>query len=134
MYLTLVSSTCLLLPRIDSHFVIKIADFGLSEDIFQRNREGVNGEVAKLPVKWMAPESLSDGHFSEKSDVVSLLSCLNILQMSSLNIQWSFGVTMWEIFSGGKSYPGVNPLSPLQMLAEGERMPKPYNEACTDEV
>ena len=52
--------------------MIKISDFGLSKDVFQRNyyREGVDGEVAKLPVKWMAPESLSDGHFSEKSDVV----------------------------------------------------------------
>ncbi|CAI8028566.1 Insulin receptor-related protein, partial [Geodia barretti] len=60
---------------IDSHFVIKISDFGLSEDVFQRNyyREGVDGEMAKLPVKWMAPESLSDGHFSEKSDVVGTL-------------------------------------------------------------
>ena len=58
--------------RIDSNFVIKIANFGLSEDVFLRNyyREGVDGEMAKLPVKWMAPESLSDGHFSEKSDVV----------------------------------------------------------------
>ena len=54
--------------------MIKISDFGLSEDVFQRNyfREGADGEATKLPVKWMAPESLSDGHFSEKSDVVSL--------------------------------------------------------------
>ena len=65
------------LLRIDSHFVIKISDFGLSEDVFQRNyyREGVGGEMAKLPVKWMAPESLSDGHFSEKSDVVCQSRC-----------------------------------------------------------
>ena len=61
-----------LLYRIDSHFIIKITDFGLSEDVFLRNyyREGVDGEMTKLPFKWMAPESLSDGHFSEKSDVV----------------------------------------------------------------
>ena len=52
--------------------MIKIADFGLSKDIVLKNyyREGADGVVAKLPVKWMAPESLSDGHFSEKSDVV----------------------------------------------------------------
>ena len=60
--------------RIDSHFLIKITDFGLSEDVFLRNyfREGGDGEAVKLPVKWMAPESLSDGHFSEKSDVVRI--------------------------------------------------------------
>ena len=62
-------------PRIDSKYVIKIADFGLSKDIVLRNyyREGADGDVVKLPVKWMAPESLSDGHFSEKSDVVCIL-------------------------------------------------------------
>ena len=62
--------------RIDAHFLIKITDFGLSEDIYERNyfrQDSVSGEVVRLPIKWMAPESLSDGHFSEKSDVV----CVN---------------------------------------------------------
>ena len=59
--------------RIDINFVIKITDFGLSEDVYAKNyfRQGSSGEVVKLPVKWMAPESLTDGLFSEKSDVVS---------------------------------------------------------------
>ena len=61
--------------RIDSHFLIKITDFGLSEDIFIKNyfRQGGDEEVVKLPVKWMAPESINDGHFSEKSDVVGII-------------------------------------------------------------
>ena len=59
--------------RIDIHFVIKIADFGLSEDIYSKNyfRQSGSDKSVKLPVKWMAPESLTDGVFSEKSDVVS---------------------------------------------------------------
>ena len=52
--------------------MIKITDFGLSEDVFVKNyfRQGAVEGSVKLPVKWMAPESLSDGLFSEKSDVV----------------------------------------------------------------
>ena len=67
--------------RIDSHFLIKITDFGLSEDVFLRNyfREGSDGEKVKLPVKWMAPESLSDGLFSEKSDVVCVYANCKVL-------------------------------------------------------
>ena len=60
--------------RIDVNFVIKIADFGLSEDVYARTyfRQSSSGEAVKLPVKWMAPESLHDGLFSEKSDVVKI--------------------------------------------------------------
>ena len=53
----------------------------------------------------------------------------------SLFAQWSFGVTCWEIFSGGKTpYPGVDPLSLIKMLERGARMDKPFNDACPDSV
>ena len=42
---------------------------------------------------------------------------------------------MWEIFSGGKApYPGTNPLSLMQNLENGYRMPPPCNAACTNEM
>ena len=53
--------------------MIKVADFGLSEDIYARNyfRQGKEENAVKLPVKWMALESLQDGIFTEKTDIVS---------------------------------------------------------------
>ena len=67
------------LGRIDRNNVIKVADFGLSEDVYARNyfRQVSAGEEdgeapVKLPVRWMALESLNDGVFSEKTDVVGI--------------------------------------------------------------
>ena len=56
--------------------MIKVADFGLSEDICAKNyfrqvHMKEEEEEVKLPARWMALESLVDGIFSEKSDVVS---------------------------------------------------------------
>ena len=62
-------------PRIDYHFVIKVADFGLSESTdtskqyYRQDKKG----VVKFPIKWLAPESINEGVFSEKTDVVSYL-------------------------------------------------------------
>ena len=53
--------------------VIKVADFGLSESMdttkeyFRQSQD----DAVKLPIKWMAPESINDGVFSEKTDVAS---------------------------------------------------------------
>ena len=57
--------------RIDEHYQIKIADFGLSEDIYLKTYfRQENVASVKLPVKWMSLESLQEGVFSEKTDVV----------------------------------------------------------------
>ena len=60
--------------RLDSEGVIKVADFGLSKGLYEKLyfRENRKSGV-KLPFKWMALESLQDGVFSEKTDVVSML-------------------------------------------------------------
>ena len=60
------------LCRIDTNFVIKVADFGLSEDVYERNYFKQGQSAVKLPIKWMALESTTDGVFSEKTDVVSM--------------------------------------------------------------
>ena len=57
--------------------MIKVADFGMSEDIYccdyfrQCNMDAEEAPM-KLPVKWMALESLLDDIFTEKTDVVSM--------------------------------------------------------------
>jgi hypothetical protein len=74
--------------RMDMHLVIKVADFGLSESIdttreyFRQNQK----DAVKLPIKWLALESICDGVFSEKSDVVSKLSSCNDKAVSATSM------------------------------------------------
>ena len=57
--------------RIDEAGIIKVADFGLAKSTYEKLYFRQNkGEPVKLPIKWMAIESIEDGVFSEKSDVV----------------------------------------------------------------
>ncbi len=63
-----------------SGFIIKIGDFGMSQNLYTSDYYRVRGQ-AVLPVRWMSPEAVIYGKFSTDSDV------------------WSFGVVMWEVFS-----------------------------------
>ena len=48
-------------------------------------------------------------------------------------LQWSFGVTCWEIFTCGKiPYPGVDPSELPKFLESGRRLEKSENAACSD--
>ena len=64
-------NSCQFPYRLCSSGCIKISDFGLTEDVYSQNYFRQARDGAKLPMKWMALESIKLGVFSEKSDVVS---------------------------------------------------------------
>ncbi|XP_023137357.2 tyrosine-protein kinase Mer [Amphiprion ocellaris] len=91
-----------------------VADFGLSKKIYSGDYYR-QGRIAKMPVKWIAVESLADRVFTVKSDV------------------WAFGVTMWEIATRGMMpYPGVQNHEIYDHLVEGHRLKQPTD--CLDEL
>ena len=64
-----------LMHRIDGEGVIKVADFGLTEDMYCTNyfrrSKSETGHEEKVPVRWMAPESIEDSVYTQATDVVS---------------------------------------------------------------
>ncbi|XP_008305408.1 mast/stem cell growth factor receptor kita isoform X2 [Cynoglossus semilaevis] len=88
--------------------VAKICDFGLARDITTDSNYVVKGN-ARLPVKWMSPESIFECVYTFESDI------------------WSYGILLWEIFSLGTSpYPGM-PVDArfYKLIKEGYRMEAP---------
>ncbi|XP_026209098.1 tyrosine-protein kinase receptor TYRO3 isoform X2 [Anabas testudineus] len=93
---------------------VSVADFGLSKKIYSSDyyRQRV---AIRVPIKWMAMESLSESVYTTKTDV------------------WSFGVTMWEIVSRGRTpYPGVHNHELLDLLLSGHRLKPP--EDCDQKL
>ncbi|XP_036611703.1 proto-oncogene tyrosine-protein kinase ROS-like [Trichosurus vulpecula] len=93
---------------------VKIGDFGLARDIYKNDYYRKEGE-SLLPVRWMAPESLIDGVFTNQSDV------------------WSFGVLMWEVMTlGQQPYPARTNPEVLHFVRSGGRLERPCN--CPDNM
>lgn len=55
--------------RLRDDMTVCVADFGLSKKIYSGDYYR-QGRIAKMPVKWIAVESLADRVFTVKSDVV----------------------------------------------------------------
>lgn len=97
---------------LNENMSVCVADFGLSKKIYNGDYYR-QGRIAKMPVKWIAIESLADRVYTSKSDV------------------WSFGVTMWEIATRGQTpYPGVENSEIYDYLRQGNRLKQPLD--CLD--
>ncbi|KAL0268767.1 UNVERIFIED_CONTAM: hypothetical protein PYX00_010583 [Menopon gallinae] len=100
---------------LSSRHQAKISDFGLSRVISVDSQYYKATEGGRWPIKWYAPESFNFGTFSHASDV------------------WSFGVTLWEMFSFGQQpYGDMKGTEAIRFVEEGERLSQP--EKCPDEV
>uniref|UniRef100_A0A914UKB2 Protein kinase domain-containing protein n=1 Tax=Plectus sambesii TaxID=2011161 RepID=A0A914UKB2_9BILA len=69
-------------------YTLKVADFGLSRKL-KENDEAyyILSKEAVLPIRYIAPESLTSGRFAITSEY------------------WSFGVVVWELFTFAEQQP-----------------------------
>uniref|UniRef100_UPI00398E4BE8 receptor tyrosine-protein kinase erbB-2-like n=1 Tax=Pristiophorus japonicus TaxID=55135 RepID=UPI00398E4BE8 len=93
---------------------VKITDFGLAR-LLDTDETEYHADGGKVPIKWMALESILHRKFTHQSDV------------------WSYGVTVWELMTfGAKPYDGIPAREIPDLLEKGERLPQP--PICTIDV
>lgn len=91
--------------------IVKVGDYGLSqskhsEDYF------VDTDDCYIPVRWMAPETIQ---FVDNNIVVHTIS-------KEANT-WSFGVSLWELFSLGElPYPNLTDIEVLQNVITTQKI------------
>lgn len=86
--------------------VVKICDFGLARITDYRNRYELQTDQP-LPIKWYAPEVLEKWVFTHESDI------------------WSYGVVLWEIYSGGDVPQYTGSYADLANTLQHERLKIP---------
>ncbi|XP_028289789.1 melanoma receptor tyrosine-protein kinase-like isoform X2 [Gouania willdenowi] len=93
---------------------IKITDFGLAK-LLTADENEYHADGGKVPIKWMALESILQWTYTHQSDV------------------WSYGVTVWELMTFGlRPYDDIPASEIASVLERGERLPQP--PICTIDV
>lgn len=100
---------------VSSSICVKLGDFGLTRSVGDEHDYYDCSRGNKLPIKWMAPESVNFRRFTSASDV------------------WMFAVCVWEILSYGlKPFAGIKNVEAVARIEEGQRLPKP--DGCPDRL
>uniref|UniRef100_A0A4X1V8X7 receptor protein-tyrosine kinase n=1 Tax=Sus scrofa TaxID=9823 RepID=A0A4X1V8X7_PIG len=94
---------------VGENMVVKIADFGLSRNIYSADYYKANENDA-IPIRWMPPESIFYNRYTTESDV------------------WAYGVVLWEIFSYGlQPYYGMAHEEVIYYVRDGNTLSCPDN-------
>uniref|UniRef100_A0A2I2YZJ7 receptor protein-tyrosine kinase n=1 Tax=Gorilla gorilla gorilla TaxID=9595 RepID=A0A2I2YZJ7_GORGO len=94
---------------VGENMVVKIADFGLSRNIYSADYYKANENDA-IPIRWMPPESIFYNRYTTESDV------------------WAYGVVLWEIFSYGlQPYYGMAHEEVIYYVRDGNILSCPEN-------
>ena len=85
--------------------MVKVADFGLSRDLYFRDYYRISDRMTPLPVRWMAPESLQTNIFKLESDVVrniakSLTHLCNVVNVHDVLIKDLSGLHLYLLSHG----------------------------------
>ncbi|XP_038625905.1 muscle, skeletal receptor tyrosine-protein kinase [Tachyglossus aculeatus] len=94
---------------VGENMVVKIADFGLSRNIYSADYYKANENDA-IPIRWMPPESIFYNRYTTESDI------------------WAYGVVLWEIFSYGlQPYYGMAHEEVIYYVRDGNILSCPEN-------
>uniref|UniRef100_A0A914XF06 Protein kinase domain-containing protein n=1 Tax=Plectus sambesii TaxID=2011161 RepID=A0A914XF06_9BILA len=97
-----------------TELIVKLSDFGMTRDVYVTDYYKMDSHTL-VPLRWLPPESIVYRKFTVESDM------------------WSFGVLLWEIFSGGQvPWYMYSNTEVLEIVKNGELLAKP--DCCPETV
>lgn len=76
--------------RVSETLVVKVGDFGLSSDLYNKDYFRLDSYEDPLPVRWLAVEVMTEMVFSVSSDVVSTAAFVLDISVFALSSVFSF--------------------------------------------